>query len=240
MSQLTRSDTLPPPAYSERELDAKIASALEASLHVAQPYKQRARDDEEWEKWDESAFEAAATHQQQQPRDRASSSSTAKTSSSPRVLPYPSPDRTNPSSPTIRPLNIHKKSRSASSSNSGGSSEKQRPSWYADAGLQSGASSSSSSGPSQQMAPPSFVVQNVAESDDDNDETAPPPFTAVGPSLDGPPFEQVEPPYSIRQTPQPAPSPRPPSVYSSPNVLRPPPSPPSPPCVCFPFSFLQL
>ena len=76
---------------------------------------------------------------------------------------------------------------------------KERPSWYAEAGLggssppmsplQSSASSSSGSSSAQQERP--LRRQLTVFNNTEREVTPPPEFTAVGPSLDGPPYETI-------------------------------------------------
>ncbi|KAF8914667.1 hypothetical protein CPB85DRAFT_524258 [Mucidula mucida] len=217
MSQPPAPPSPPPPAYSEQEFDAKVATALQASLHISQARKPQ-EEEEEWEEWDEAAFEAAAREASGQERSASPSASSSGGSSSSRALPPPpAAHRNSASPPVIRPLNIHKKNRSSSSSYSGSvtsqpastssrPSEKPRPSWYDEAGL--GQSTASPS-----TAPSAFIIHNTTENDEDY-SVPPPPFSAMGPSLDGPPFEEVE-----HRTPQPRPlmTMRPPSVAPVPQ-----------------------
>lgn len=188
---------LPPPAYSEADFDQKISTALEISLNISP--SQNAEEEEEWEQWDESVYQAAISGSSTSRSP--TSSETAGASSSRTLPPPPAKNGKSPSNPPLtRPS---EKALSRSSTNSQAS--KQRPSWYAEAGLDDSSSSSgagsSSAGPSSpssytsasQSQPSSgFIIHNIPDEEEEDRSIPPPPFTAVGPSLDGPPFEEVE------------------------------------------------
>ncbi|ESK96030.1 hypothetical protein Moror_7375 [Moniliophthora roreri MCA 2997] len=155
-------ESLPPPAYSEQEFDQKISSALQESLTLS--------DDQEWEEWDEAKFEAAAA-------------AYARAESKKPNVTYP-PDKKSPYST--------------------GQSSSAGPSRHVTNGLPDGvqppssASSSSSrahSSPSYSATPASSSSQhNITtpyEEEEHGSSTPPPAFTGVGPSLDGPPYEDV-------------------------------------------------
>jgi hypothetical protein len=206
-------DFVPPPAYSaQEELDTKISAALAASLTITQPPLQQA-EEEEWEQWDDAVFNAAARSGQ------APSSSDhrreSRAESSPTAAHRALPARPGATGPSVPPLKIHKKNRSSTSS----TSSKSRPSWYSEAGLDS-----HQSGDAARLAlasPPagsSHVVPVRRDSDGHDYSVPPPPFTAVGPSLEGPPFEEMD-PFGFRPNPPPS---RPPSRAPSvpPSQLR--------------------
>lgn len=190
------SDEPPPPAYefTQQEFDQKISHALEQS--------RAAVDEGEWEVWDEAAFAAAAAAL------TVSDNSTPAVAgaSSSRSPPPPRPALASSSFPSshngdgrsnysneegtaTQPLRIVKKSREPSVK------EKERPSWYADAGLDGHQRSASTS--SRQRAPNSLHVANSLPNhstepvhlEEDREPTPPPMFEAVGPSLEGPPYE---------------------------------------------------
>jgi hypothetical protein len=216
----------PPPAYelSQAELDAKIAITLERSVaenNAKTTY--RPQTETEWEEWDEEAYERAATalRKQHQPEQPQSSPGASGSSSAPRPLPQPLPKPPLPSPPinplssssSVRPLSIVKKHPSPKEIEANANS-KERPSWYAEAGLDnqqpprpnSAVPYTSSSTdhvppPSQRQAPtpmaippPSSItpIPTMSEhSDSDDEDDAPPPFSPIGPSYEGPPFEEV-------------------------------------------------
>ncbi|KIY71425.1 hypothetical protein CYLTODRAFT_418817 [Cylindrobasidium torrendii FP15055 ss-10] len=216
MSHLQRNDTLagPPPAYrlSDQEFDAKTANAVEASLRnppASPPTGTPGYHTEDTRREEHGGWP-------RRPRGPSASRPLGA-----RALPSPPIGQLGQTSPSIQPLNIRKKKRSVSSMQSGGSSavsdasasHKERPSWYAEAGLGEGSSSaqSVSSGASSSYAgqPQSgrFVIHNPAE-DEDTESDAPPPFSAVGPSSSGPHFEE------LRWDPQQ----EPPSVPAAPSL----------------------
>lgn len=192
-------DFVPPPAYSaQEEFDTKISAALAASLTITQPPVQQA-EEEEWEQWDDAVFNAAARSGQ-----TASSSDHRRESraeSSPTAVHRALPARPGAAGPSVLPLKIHKKNRSSTSS----TSSKKRPSWYSEAGLDS----HQSGGPALASPPAgsSHTVPVRRDSDVQDYSVPPPPFTAVGPSLEGPPFEEMD-PLGFRPNPPPS---RPPS-----------------------------
>ncbi|KAK0206588.1 hypothetical protein DFS33DRAFT_1315628 [Desarmillaria ectypa] len=201
-------DFVPPPAYSAQEqFDTKISTALAASLTITQPPGQQVRE-EEWEQWDDTVFNAAASSRQatsgsdHRQESRAESSPTA----SHRAL----PPRPGVAGSSVPPLKIHKKNRSSTDS-------KPQPSWYAEAGLDS----YQPGGPTRPAFPAasgsSHAVPVRRDSDGQDYSVPPPPFTVVGPSLEGPPFEEMD-PLGFRPNP-------PPSRASSvpPSQLRAPP-----------------
>ena len=158
-------DDLPPPAYSEQELDQKISAALEASLNASQPSN-------EWEEWDEAKFEAATRRLTEQT-----------TSSSSRLY--------SEKCAQMESVQSWKKTQST------GSSSHTAP------------------------AEPSCSVPETPMVDDEDDHLIPPPpFTPVGPSLDGPPFEDTI-PYVFPALPIiPASSPASPLRSSAPPAIQ--------------------
>ncbi len=199
-------DFVPPPAYSaQEELDTKISAALAASLSITQPPPQRV-EEEEWEQWDDAVFNAAARSGQ------APSSSDhrreSRAESSPTAAHRALPARPGAAGPSVPPLKIHKKNRSSTSS----TSSKQRPNWYSEAGLDS----HQSGGPAIASPPAgsSHVVPVRRDSDGHDYSVPPPPFTAVGPSLEGPPFEEMD-PLGFRPNPPPSRPPQPSTICAS-------------------------
>jgi hypothetical protein len=224
---------LPPPAYelTQEDLDRKISSAVEASLHISENATASSSniDDDGFELWDEAAYQAAAAQ-------LAQSNSMNDNASSSRPLPLPAHPVARQASPLpqkaplpgIECLRIARNSPPR---------EKERPSWYEEAGLGSGGSPSSSRAthaatPSSRPTPsaplgarPGPGVQRALTrhadpyhphrmpSDAEYDATQqPPPFSPMGPSLDGPPYEEVVLSYSQH------PDSRAPSPLSSPPV----------------------
>ncbi|PIL37163.1 hypothetical protein GSI_00855 [Ganoderma sinense ZZ0214-1] len=139
-----------------------------------------------------------------------------------------------PSSPPqeVRPLRVQKKTRP----------QKERPAWYAEAGLGGGSLPPSplepcpqprlqphAGGSSLRTVQPALqrglTVFNRA--DEDREATPPPEFSPVGPSLDGPPYETIVMTYEGNPAspgPAPVPSPAPPAF--SPEAVAPPTSAP--------------
>lgn len=157
-------DELPPPAYTDTELDQKVQQAIQLSEKTRQP-------EEEWEQWDESAFEAAASGKAARFSESYVSGSTSAPgssaqSSSSRSLPHRPPAQM--PLPEVAPLRI----RPRAATNASSSSAPPVPT------------------PSENEAHP-YQQERRSDEDEDDDDSAPPPFTAVGPSLDGPPFEEV-------------------------------------------------
>ncbi|KAF8655293.1 hypothetical protein AX16_003192 [Volvariella volvacea WC 439] len=188
----------PPPAYSEQEFDRKVSTALQVSLATPQP----PATGEVWEEWDEEAYQLAASRLAQINASTANASSSNRNSFGPRQP------------RGVEPLRIAKRAPMASPP----PSSKPRPSWYAEAGLDSSASQAGPSSavqgtqsrvlsarPSPSPAPiPQPVHHDIP--DDDSSEghsLPPPPFAPVAPPLDGPPYQahQSPPPSPLRSPP---------------------------------------
>lgn len=197
-------DSLPPPAYefSQQEFDQKVSHALEAS----QTEQQRVGDaQEDWEEWDEEAFLTAAARLEvsdtTSPGASSSSQSPPSSASAPvsSFLPDPSPGSGNGKgrsdqgmdaedlpggNQSVQPLRIQKKSAQTPYAQSG--KEKERPSWLEEAQL---------GGPpaldpvAHRMSGLRADVHRSDSMRSMSSSTPPPEFTAVGPSLDGPPYE---------------------------------------------------
>lgn len=236
----------PPPAYSEMEFDRKVSTALEVSLSTPQPTAHGQA--EEWEQWDEAAFQAASQRASGKRDSEYSSGSGQVHGSSSRAWPHRPPEgeaHGARSDNAVKPLQIHKKTPSSSSSN-GMHSTKERPSWYAEAGL-GGSSAPPGPEPSSSSQPPRRISRNgqsyasnpqtiehsiPLDDDDDDRSLPPPPFAAVGPSLDGPPFEEVatlsyhgnqsSPPSPLNSPISPRRNPLPNGSPTSPTYPRPP------------------
>ncbi|RPD67151.1 hypothetical protein L226DRAFT_608391 [Lentinus tigrinus ALCF2SS1-7] len=155
-------------------------------------------------------------------------SSPSSSSSPPQVMQSPpqavqSPPQEPPAPPSgIQPLRVAKKSRP----------RKERPAWYAEAGLGGNSpppsplasEASSSTGPRQVPLRRQLTVFNNTE----RELTPPPEFSAIGPSLDGPPYETLltyegtsPPPPSAPEPPafEPLPPPVPPAA--APTIPQP-------------------
>ncbi|KAF8897558.1 hypothetical protein BD779DRAFT_387412 [Infundibulicybe gibba] len=221
-------DNPPPPAYTEQEFDRKVSNAMQVSLNTPQPPP---RDEDGWEVWDESAFQAALTAISRRSHHEATHSWSTQPAGSSTAVPLPTGPQATPlpvkapRSPTaVRPLQIHKKSASLAAANT---PSKQRPSWLNEAehsssphppqprsGPSSAAASSghhASPAASNHYAPP---VHHIPPEEDELHTIPPPPFSAEGPSLDGPDYEQV-----VTMTYHPPNTSRPPSPLTSPLSL---------------------
>ena len=217
-------DELPPPSYevSQETFDQKTRQGIQASLDP------QANVHDLWEEWDEAKFEANA-------RAFAEISASSSSSSSARSLPpvtaqqYPREKPSRPSSlllprqeePAVRPLRIVKKSQIAAYKKA------VEAKAYHSNTLPGGPPSSSDEGASLAR---SFSVLSAGQ------RTPPPMFESVGPSLDGPDYEQVvmsyvpgnsrpSSPMSLLSTDsyRPPVPPPPPIADSRPNRVRPPP-----------------
>ncbi|KAL1747238.1 hypothetical protein HDZ31DRAFT_61434 [Schizophyllum fasciatum] len=201
MSTSAPPDDAPPPAYSEEELDHKISQAIEESLRLdakGTPHDDGVED--EWEEWDEALFEANSREVQSPgagsssaaspPLAQAASPATLPGASTAAVSPPMSIASSSGSSsvgrmPSVRPLRLHRPSPSTAS-------DKPRPSWYNEAGLTpSDGSSTSPRYPLPVPPPPPLPQMPQLPQTPPTDDDAPPAFTPVGPSLDGPAYEEV-------------------------------------------------
>ncbi|KAJ8086674.1 hypothetical protein PM082_005497 [Marasmius tenuissimus] len=171
-------DDLPPPAYTEQEYDNKVSLARQASLVVN-------HSQDEWEEWDEAKFEAAAAA-------NVGNTTSASSSSGPRqyndvkkpVSSYPQEKQgTAPgapsgvSGPSTSQMGNHGPSSSLPTGQSPGSIA-----MHASAGEGSS---------SQSYQPATLPIGDIHYGDDEDTLGPPPAFTGVGPSLDGPPYEEV-------------------------------------------------
>ena len=159
----------PPPAYLEADFDRKVSSAIELSLNTPQP-----QYDEAWEIWDDEVFAAS----------QASFAS----------RPYP-PEKQNPYLPPqsgsshftpaghpyrpVEPLKISKKIVDANTS-------KPPPNWL----NQSESSIPHSAGHVGRHST-AYSNDQLPAHHDDPTMHPPPAFTPRGPSLEGPPYEQI-------------------------------------------------
>ncbi|PSR73389.1 hypothetical protein PHLCEN_2v10681 [Hermanssonia centrifuga] len=225
---LSEPDSPPPPAYEfcQEEFDQKVAHALEASQSEPQ---RSADEEEEWEAWNESVFEAAVAQLTLSDTQEASSSRSPTTASASASASHSrtfsgaegndygaaSSSSNNPEN-GVQPLRIVKKL---------SVKEKERPSWYAEAQL-------AGDHPTSQDA---SVITNHprsslrrADTYIERQQTPPPMFTDIGPSLDGPPYEGLVLTYvpGDSNPPSPLQSPRPTSIFGD---ALPPPPPLSPP-----------
>lgn len=215
------SDEPPPPAYefSQQEFDQKINRAIETSRSEPPPPVQ----EEEWEVWDDAAFDAAIARLNLNDSSSSNSSSSAAAAALAESAPSSSSSSSAPK-PNVVPLRIVKKSAHPSVPKA-----KERPSWYDEAQLgQEPASSSQNTAPQPQPQPqpqsrplPSNVIPRQSEYPD-REPTPPPMFTERDETIDGPPYEAVVMSYT------PGDESRSPSPLASP-VLPPPPPPPMAP-----------
>ncbi|KAL1717025.1 hypothetical protein EV715DRAFT_204252 [Schizophyllum commune] len=204
MSAPPPADDAPPPAYSEEELDTKISQAIEESLRLDAKGAPHDNAADEWEEWDEALFEANCREAQSPGAGSSSSAASPRlayeetlSSASTAAVSPPMSTASGSSSgsssvgrmPTVRPLRLHRPSPSVTSS---GGTEKPRPSWYAEAGLgRPSESSESSRNPLPVPPPPPLPAELRQPQTPPTDDDAPPAFTPVGPSLDGPAYEEV-------------------------------------------------
>lgn len=199
-------DEPPPPSYelSQETFDQKTQQGIQASLQP-DPVADL------WEEWDEAKFEANS----RSPADGSSSSSAA--ASVPPVTAHqypkekaprpPSPPPPEQEEPAVRPLRIVKKSQTAAYKKA-----VEARSYQAD-----GVSGGSVEGASLNR---SFSVLSVGR------RTPPPMFETLGPSLDGPDYEEVVMTYAPGNS-----RPTSPASVLSHDSYRPPALPPQPPTV---------
>lgn len=237
-------DSPPPPAYEfcQQEFDQKVSHAIEESRALPLP-QPRPSDDDEWEVWDEAAFNAAVARLGLS--EGSSSSAVAPPAAqvappqpaAPRKFMQDAIDSKVPPPSDVQPLRIAKKEKGRSPSPK---REKERPSWYAEAQLgehaPSAQSSTQSAAPSSVQHPPNTHIpaQPVYQ---EREPTPPPVFEAIGPSLDGPPYEGPPVGQVVLSYNPPSPGSRPESPLQSPSSpparyeyrLPPPPTSPPPP-----------
>jgi len=218
-------DEPPPPSYevSQEAFDQKTRQGIQASL---EPHASAHND--LWEEWDEAKFEA---------NFRALAETPASSSSAPAPPPVtaqeypkekaprpPSPPPPPQEEPAVRPLRIVKKSQTAAYKKAAEAGS------YRPNTLPGGPPSSSDGGAALGR---SFSVLSAGR------RTPPPMFEPVGPTLDGPDYDEVvmsyvpgnsrpSSPMSMLSTdsyrPPVPPSPR--QIDSRPNMVMPPPPPP--------------
>lgn len=170
------SDELPPPAYelSQETFDQKTQQVIQASLVPQDPLQDL------WEEWDEAKFETNA----RSPENPSASSSSAPPPPPVTAQQYPNEKAPRPPSPSppaqeepaIRPLKIVKKSQTAAYKKAAEARS------YQPNDLSDGPTSASDGGASLDR---SFSVLSVGR------RTPPPMFEPVGPSYDGPQYEEV-------------------------------------------------
>jgi hypothetical protein len=209
---------LPPPPYetSQQEFDRKTAQALEVSNSISDaqpPSSSQAGDDDQWDNFDEAAFEAAFQAAVKQRESQGGSSSSGLSAGNPA---YPSTSLNaekwaRPTSPIVQPLRIHKRAPSDTQ-------PKERPSWFAEANLDEGSAFQPLAGPPGSYGPQSEPPQHEIPPEQDGDHSqAPPPFHSVN----DPPFVEVIMAYHGNGSAPPSPlSPSSPSVHS-PHPSRP-------------------
>jgi hypothetical protein len=170
--------TSPPPAYSEQEFDQKISTVVHVSLSAPQPPLEPLDGEEQWEEWDDAAFQAAAqavSSWGSQPTGSQSSQGSGAGSSARSQVSHPALESEgdnnaqSPDLPAIEPLRIHKKARSPTSPS------KPRPSWFAETEIDPQSNASGS------------IQHDIPPEDEEDRSIPPPPFTAVAPSIDGRP-----------------------------------------------------
>jgi len=215
-------DELPPPSYevSQEAFDQKTRQGIQASLDP-----QANANEDIWEEWDETKFEANA---RALPEDSASSSSSAPALPPTTAQKYPKEKAPSPHSPpppqqeepAVRPLRIVKKTQTAAAYNKAVEARSYQPNPHPGA-----PASSSDEGTSLAR---NFSILSVGQS------TPPPMFEPIGPSLDGPDYDEVtmsyvpgdsrpSSPMSILSTDSYRPPVLPPP---RPNMVMPPPPPP--------------
>ncbi|KIL70034.1 hypothetical protein M378DRAFT_598388 [Amanita muscaria Koide BX008] len=155
-------DLPPPPAYSAEELDRKISTTIHLSLNTPQP-----QPDDDWEVWDEAAFEVAA-----------------------RALAVGGPSSAQAGSSThpVEPLKIKKKGPEPYAPS------KPRPNWLSQAESAPQDAQTSQCGAPNNTAPMPIAIHQIPEEEEEDEDhlsQPPPAFTPNAPSLDGPPYEQV-------------------------------------------------
>lgn len=169
-------DELPPPAYelTQETFDQKTQQGIQASLEAqADPL-------DLWEEWDEAKFEANSRAQE----TSGSSSSTAPSHPPATAQQYPQEKAPRPPSPpllqqeepAVRPLRIIKKSQAAAYNKA-----VEARSYHSNTLLEA-PPSSSDGGASLDR---SFSMLSVGR------RTPPPMFESIGPSYDGPEYEEV-------------------------------------------------
>lgn len=163
----------PPPAYSEEDFDKKVSTAVELSLNTPQPHY-----DEAWETWDDDAFKAAAQalapSKLYPPIEKQIPTQPAQGGSShlnPTALPYQ----------PVRPLKINKRTVDPNS-------PKPPLGWLEN---QESINPPRESSVSRDVATLRYSSRQLPSHPNDLPVHPPPAFTSEGPSLDGPPYEQV-------------------------------------------------
>lgn len=198
---MKQEDSSPPPAYAEQEFDQKVSTALQVSLSVPQP-PLGGEEEEEWEEWDDAAFNAAAqavsslgSHGVDLHSSRglglASSSSSSTRPQESHLPERKGGDIQSHNLSAIKPLCIHKKTPSPR--------PKPRPSWLSETQVDAQSSASGS------------IRHEIPPDDDEDHSIPPPPFTEVAPSPDGRPI--------IVLSYQPPGDSRPPSPLNSPMQM---------------------
>lgn len=165
----------PPPAYDavQIEFDRKISDAVERSLQISEPPPPKVGEDG-YEVWDDNTFEA---------NERARQSAN-KVQSGSRPSDYHREKARLPEMDTAGATSSVENRSSGSKPHPPSSPpSKERPRWLADAQISGAPATPSGQGPG-------VSDLNLPSEDDYPDEELP-PFTAVAPSLEGPPFEEV-------------------------------------------------
>ncbi|GJJ07471.1 hypothetical protein Clacol_001673 [Clathrus columnatus] len=180
----------PPPAYDAQEFDRKISVALDMSMDPALQTVE-----EEWEEWSDDRFEAARRQQYSESTNTVSRQNSKK---SYRVQSPNLSGQSSSSSYSAISNSPHYATGTRSRRLPSFPPKKERPSWYTEAHLHLPARSDNVVQLERTRTPP-ISQHDIPMDDDFNDFDEPlPPFAPVGPSLDGPPFEEIAPYYPPR------------------------------------------
>ena len=155
----------PPPAYDQRELDQKLSQAAEQSLSSTDMTHTIGEDG--WPIYDASAFEVVASSYE---RSTTGSSSRLQETDQSSWAKQAFPSDSKVPTAGTQPLRIRRR--------------KNRPSKSSQ-DVMAHAISAESARPSSRSSQHSAVTPEYSRN------SPPPPFTPTGPSLDGPPFEEV-------------------------------------------------
>ena len=158
----------PPPAYLEADFDRKVSTAVELSLNTPQP-----QYDEAWESWDDEVFAAsqASLKHYSQPEKQ-----------NPYLPPHGGSSHFTPAGLPYRPVEPLKISKKIVDANT----TKPPPSWL----NQSEPSIPHNAGHVGRHST-AYPHDQLPAHHDDPAMHPPPAFTPRGPSLDGPPYEQI-------------------------------------------------
>ncbi|KAL0574533.1 putative protein kinase [Marasmius crinis-equi] len=169
-------DSVPPPAYTEQEYDNKVTITLQASLADSQ---------DEWEEWDEAKFQAAAAAHAGTGTSSSAPGGSRASSDVKKPLPsYPQDKKGSVSGPSAGV---------GSSSSYGGPVAESYSSTPATPNSSQNTNQANVAGApsSSQIHHPLLSPSDISYGDEEDMSAPPPAFTGVGPSLDGPPYEEV-------------------------------------------------